>query len=241
MKHSWKQSLSVAILVFAMSCDSSDHNNKVEYIGGRQVLSSSEIVSGNENDLVGIEAPRATLIGQEFLAKVFLKDAYLELVDAFIDCDSVDQLSVDTTTYNVSGCRKGLVVKADTVRIGFRPTTTGVKDFDGITILVRDSKGIFRIIQYSFTYTANAPSYLDNNIVGIWTDGSGPNASFSISNDSIYYVEHFTSIKYRQTGDSITFFFDERTVVKSKAYRSHIDTLIIESQQGLAKYWKFTD
>ncbi len=241
MKHRWTESFLVAILAFTISCDSSDHTDKAEYIDGRQLLLSPETVSGSESDLVGIIAPKTILIGQEFFANVFLKDADLELVDAFIDCDIVDQLSVDTTTYNVSGCRKGLVVKADTIRIGFRPITTGVKDFEGITILVRDSKRLFRIIRYSFTYTANAPSYLDNNIVGIWTDGSGPNASFSISNDSIYYVEHFTSIKYKQTGDSITFFFDERTVVKSKAYRSHVDTLIIESQQGLAKYWKFTD
>lgn len=240
MKHFWKESLLVTILL-TISCDSSNQNDKVEYLEGRQLLSSLEIVSGNENDLVGIVAPKAVSIGQEFLARIFLKDAGLDLVDAFIDCDSVAVLTVDTTTYNVNGCRKGLVVKADTIRIGFRPTTTGVKGFDGIAILVRDSKGRFRIIQYSFTYTVNAPSYLDNNIVGIWTDGSGPNASFSISKDSIYYVEHFTSIKYKQTGDSITFFFDERTVVKSKAYRSHVDTLIIESQQGLAKYWKFTN
>jgi hypothetical protein len=231
----------VIILFLATSCVSSDRDYIVEYVDGRQLFSSDEIVHGDENRLVGIIAPKAIPAGQEFLARIFLKESGLELVDAFIDCDSVGRISVDTTTYNVSGCRKGLVIKDDTIRIGFRPTSTGLKDFDGITILARDSKRIFRIIKYSFTYAALTPSYFDSNIIGIWTDGSGPNASFSVSKDSIYYVEHSTSIKYEQTGDSIVFFFDKNIIVRSKAYRSDEDTLIIESSQGRAKYWKFTD
>ncbi|MEI9918970.1 MAG: hypothetical protein WDO14_09235 [Bacteroidota bacterium] len=194
-----------------------------------------------DNPLVGIISPKTVSIGEEFLARIFLKRSDLKLIDAFIDCDSVTRPSVDTTNYDVSGCRKGLVVKDDTIRIGFRPTSPGIKKIEGITILTRDSNRVFKIIKYSFTYTTHASMYFDNNVVGIWTNGSGPNASFSITEDSIYYVEHSTSIKYEQAGDSIVFFFDENIIVRSKAYRIDKDTLIIESSQGRAKYWKFTD
>src|SRR6478609_7716005 len=69
---------------------------------------------------------------------------------------------------------------------------------------------------------------LENSIDGVWSDGSGPNASFSIENDStIYDVEHFTTTRFTRQSDSVTFYYPDDTI-KARMYRIHEDTLIYE-------------
>lgn len=235
------KTLPLLALILAVSCTHQNRRSKVEYVNGRQLLSLEAIPDTSKNELVGILAPKQIKVGQELLAQIFLNQPELDLVKAFIDCDSVAQISVDTTTYDVSACSKQLVVRNDTIRIGLRQMSPGSKSVGGIKILIRDSNRAFRIVNFSFNYSVDAYSFFDNDITGIWTDGSGPNASFSIDYDSIYNVEHFTSIKYEQVRDSIIFYYEEGEVIKSKAYRSHQDTLIIESQSNVTKFWRFKD
>lgn len=74
---------------------------------------------------------------------------------------------------------------------------------------------------------------------GIWTDGSSENATFDIGKDSIYYVDQFASFKYALTGDTIKIKYPEWTFVGHINFLK--DTLVIKSEDGLTKYWKFKD
>src|SRR5690348_12839920 len=89
------------------------------------------------------------------------------------------------------------------------------------------------------TSTHTTADQLENSIDGVWTDGSGPNASFAIENDStIYDVEHSETTQFLRQGDSVTFFFPDDTV-KARMYRIHEDTLIYEYEGQKTKYWRF--
>jgi len=79
---------------------------------------------------------------------------------------------------------------------------------------------------------------LENSIDGVWTDGSGPNASFSIENDStIYDVEHDATTRFIRKGDSVTL-YNPGDTVKVRIYRIHEDTLIYEYGGRKTKYWR---
>lgn len=80
---------------------------------------------------------------------------------------------------------------------------------------------------------------LDNNILGIWTDGEGPNASFSIDKDSIHFVESWCG-KYDQHGDSVKLTYPD-LVVNVKMFRIHPDTLVYEADGVTQKFWRFKD
>jgi hypothetical protein len=80
---------------------------------------------------------------------------------------------------------------------------------------------------------------LENSIDGVWTDGSGPNASFSIENDStIYDVEHDATSRIVRKGDSVTI-YNPGDTVKVRIYRIHEDTLIYEFNGQKTKFWRF--
>jgi hypothetical protein len=79
-----------------------------------------------------------------------------------------------------------------------------------------------------------------NNLLGVWTDGSGPNASFRIDDDSIYDVEHFTMTRYTYKDGEIKFHYDDEAH-SSKVSLLHPDTIVFEDQYGATKYWRFTD
>jgi hypothetical protein len=96
------------------------------------------------------------LVGDELLVKVFLENKDFKLVKAFIDCDSIAEAAVDTTTYKLSGCSRTLLVQNDTVFIGFRPMNPGLQKISGITVLTRDKERIFRTFRHSFDYTVIA-------------------------------------------------------------------------------------
>ncbi len=80
----------------------------------------------------------------------------------------------------------------------------------------------------------------ENLVLGIWTDGSGPNASISIEADSIFDVEHFESNKYELIGDSLTIYYDQVTF-NAKIKKLDADSLIYVSEFGETKMWRFTN
>jgi len=80
----------------------------------------------------------------------------------------------------------------------------------------------------------------NDSMDGYWTDGSGPNASFVIVDDSIRDVEHNTRTKFDLHGDSVTFHYPDE-VVKAKLYKTHTDTLVYEFSGVKTKYWRFND
>jgi hypothetical protein len=146
----------VAILLAMVSCDKKENKNDfVQYDDGRQLLTVNEIKRNGdkiEKPKINLATPDSAQIGKEFLAKIFLSDTDLKITDAFVDCENVDNASVDTVTYNVSGCKHGLILKNDTILIAFKPTSPGVKTFSEITILTRDADKVFRTMKYTFDY-----------------------------------------------------------------------------------------
>jgi hypothetical protein len=144
------------ILLVMFSCDNkSKSKDIVEYSNGQQLLSVNNIKrDGTPLDEPRIEriAPDSLSVGGEFIAKIFLAETDLVIADAFVDCDNVIKASVDTVTYKVSGCKTGLMVKDDTIWIGFKPTNVGLKTFSTITILTKDKERVFRTMEYTFDY-----------------------------------------------------------------------------------------
>lgn len=75
-------------------------------------------------------------------------------------------------------------------------------------------------------------------VIGIWTDGNSENASFQISKDSIYYVDHFLTFKYEVKGDSIYIHYPDYF------YRAGItfsgDSMILKNaEMGRRSYFPF--
>jgi hypothetical protein len=88
--------------------------------------------------------------------------------------------------------------------------------------------------------TVNKPA--DKLLAGLWTDGSGPNATFTIQGDTIRDVESNTRTKFIVHGDSVTFLGpDPKEVYSAKMYLTHDDTLVYEFSGVKTKYWRFKD
>lgn len=78
----------------------------------------------------------------------------------------------------------------------------------------------------------------ERSIMGVWTDGSGPNASVRFEKDSIYDVEHFDRTKYELIGDSLIIYY-EGEPFKSKIKKADADSLIYISEYGEVRMWRF--
>lgn len=77
---------------------------------------------------------------------------------------------------------------------------------------------------------------------GVWTDGSGPNATFRITGNSIYDVEHFTTTQFEINGDSVKFPDpNPEYVYSAKMYKIHEDTMIYEFAGTKTTYWRFRE
>ncbi|HEY5750201.1 MAG TPA: hypothetical protein VIU12_29245 [Chryseolinea sp.] len=144
------------ILAFSFSCQMKGNKESlVRYQDGRQLLTlNNTSLEGNKigTPVIAKISPDSISIGEELLVKVFIKDAKVNIADAFVNCKLVENPTVDTATYKVSGCSTGLVVQNDTIYIGLRPTEMGLKKFPEITVLTRDTSSVFRTFLYSFEY-----------------------------------------------------------------------------------------
>lgn len=83
----------------------------------------------------------------------------------------------------------------------------------------------------------NIPTSNKDRLLGIWTDGNTENATFDIQRDSIFYVDQLSAYKYTIKDDSITISYPDW--VFSGKVRFSKDTLVISSEDGQTKYWKF--
>jgi WD40 repeat protein len=78
-----------------------------------------------------------------------------------------------------------------------------------------------------------------NSVLGTWTDGSTENATFDMQRDSIFYVDQFTAYKYNLEGNSITINYPDSVFSGKVSFIK--DTLVITSEDGTTKFWKFTE
>ena len=76
-----------------------------------------------------------------------------------------------------------------------------------------------------------------DKLLGIWTDGSTENATFDIQQDSILYVDQFVAYRYSLKEDSITINYPDWIFSGQVSFAK--DTLVISSEDGQTKYWKF--
>lgn len=144
------------ILSFSFSCQRKESKDSIiRYQEGRQLLTlNNTSLEGEriETPVVGKISPDSISVGQELLVKIFIQEPKLHIADAFVNCQPIENPTVDTTTYKVSGCSTGLVVQNDTIYIGFRPMEIGMKKFPEITVLTRDTSRVFRTFVCSFEY-----------------------------------------------------------------------------------------
>ena len=78
---------------------------------------------------------------------------------------------------------------------------------------------------------------LKEKIIGIWTDGESENATFQISRDSIYYVDNIKNYNYSLDQDSIKINYLDFTYSGKLSFIN--DTLVMESNEDVSKFWKF--
>lgn len=90
------------------------------------------------------------------------------------------------------------------------------------------------------TKTESANINLKSKILGAWTNGVGPNATFLIEKDSVLFEEGLEWYKYNLKSDSMKIFFED---YQSSYKLSFIkDTLVMTSpEDGTSKFWKFKD
>lgn len=157
MKHLYFSIILLAFLSCNQKSNEKDLSKKdlVEYVDGRQLLTLNNLSrdgSAFDSPEIGKIKPDSVLVGEEFLARIFLVGTDLKIVNAFVDCDKVDNPSVDTATYKVSGCKTRLIVKDDTVIFALRPTQAGIEISPTFTILTRDTENVLRTVDYVFAY-----------------------------------------------------------------------------------------
>lgn len=151
------------ILIF-YSCER-QKSDLVEYKDGRQLLSVNETDrKGNKINLpkVGVDLPEKITVGNELTVKVFLKERKdFSLIDAYYDCATVENASVDTVPNpankmkRLSGCKMGLINQNDTIYITLIPQKMGKATFNEITLLTRDKEKIYRTQKFTFEYTVD--------------------------------------------------------------------------------------
>ncbi len=76
----------------------------------------------------------------------------------------------------------------------------------------------------------------ERQLHGAWTDSSSKDTVFAINGSEMYIKDHYSVYKYQLKNDSITInYLDCRYKAKIYFYK---DTLITESEKGLAKFRK---
>jgi hypothetical protein len=153
--------LFIGFVLILTSCNQSRNTDLIQYINGRQVLSLNGLTRDGtplDNPKIEIISPDTIILGEPFFAKIFLADNNYKLIDAYFDCKTVDNPTVDTVVNTIDklkrldGCTKRLFVGNDTILISFTPAVPGQKTFEEITVLTRDNERIFRTQKYTFDY-----------------------------------------------------------------------------------------
>ena len=76
-------------------------------------------------------------------------------------------------------------------------------------------------------------------LFGVWISDNQEQPTIDINKDSIYYTEHFESYKYDLKGDSI--FIKYPDFIFSAKVLFNKDTLIMESENGHSKFYRFKE
>ncbi|PVY38482.1 hypothetical protein [Pontibacter virosus] len=84
-------------------------------------------------------------------------------------------------------------------------------------------------------------SFTKQDIMGIWTSGETENATLSIEEDSVLYVDSFEYVRYTFKNDTIIYFDAEGPYWSGIVIKADKDSLVITSEFGTDRFWRFKD
>lgn len=87
--------------------------------------------------------------------------------------------------------------------------------------------------------STDKPVKYKKELFGVWASDNKEPLTVEINKDSIYYTEHFESYKYDLKGDSILISYPD-FMFSAKIYFTK-DALIMESEDGQSRYYRFKD
>lgn len=83
--------------------------------------------------------------------------------------------------------------------------------------------------------------FTKEDIKGIWTSGETENASFSIEEDSILFVDAFYYLKYEFRNDTLIYVEDNVPFFKTRVMKADEDSLVTSNEDGVRRLWRFKD
>ena len=99
-------------------------------------------------------------------------------------------------------------------------------------------KTIYIILIAFFVFDGTVKA--DPTLIGVWGVSKGEDASFEISQDSIYYLDSNVSVRYSVIGDSIFINMAPNDVYRAK-YILRNDSLILIDDYQTSKFVRFVD
>jgi len=84
-------------------------------------------------------------------------------------------------------------------------------------------------------------SFTKDDIKGVWTTGESENASFSIEEDSILFVDAYEYLKYEFRNDTLIYVEDNVPFFKTRVIKADKDSLVTSNEDGIRRLWRFKD
>jgi len=96
----------------------------------------------------------------------------------------------------------------------------------------------------STTVTATAPepqtkSALQEKMLGVWSNEANPDGIFDITDSTFYYAHNYEDYRYQLKGNVLTINYPNATYTGKVSFSG--DTLIMASDEGTAKYWRYNN
>ena len=85
------------------------------------------------------------------------------------------------------------------------------------------------------------PFFTKEDIKGVWTAGETENASFSIEEDSILFVDAYEYLKYEFRNDTLIYIEDGVPFFKTRVIKADKDSLVTSNEDGIRRLWRFKD
>jgi len=83
--------------------------------------------------------------------------------------------------------------------------------------------------------------FTKDDIKGVWTTGESENASFSIEEDSILFVDAYEYVKYEFRNDTLIYIEDNVPFFKTRVIKADKDSLVTSNEDGIRRLWRFKD
>ncbi|WP_439882258.1 hypothetical protein ACSX1A_03655 [Pontibacter sp. MBLB2868] len=90
-------------------------------------------------------------------------------------------------------------------------------------------------------HSGNQLLFTKEDIKGIWTSGESENASISIEEDSILFVDTFEYLKYEFRNDTLIYIEEGVPFFKTRVIKADKDSLVTSNEDGIRRLWRFKD